>query len=234
VIVIPAIDLRGGRAVRLFRGNPEAETEYATDPVEVAKRFEREGARRLHVVDLDAALGTGSNREIVTEIAHSVAIPVQLGGGLRSIDAVKQALESRVARVVLGTAAATDPSFVSQAVELFAESIVVAVDVMDDRVMVRGWQEEGPMIGEAFPALVAAGAPRFLVTSIQKDGTMDGPDMALYERVLHLVDDVPVIASGGVRRADDVWALRELGAEAVVVGKALYVGTMKLPEVVRG
>ena len=143
MIVIPAIDLRGGRAVRLFRGDPGAETEYSDDPVEVAERFEREGARRLHVVDLDAALDTGENREIVDAICRRVAIPVQLGGGLRSVEAVEDILESGVARAVLGTAAATDPGFVEQMVARFDDRIVVAVDVKDDRVMVRGWQEAG-------------------------------------------------------------------------------------------
>jgi phosphoribosylformimino-5-aminoimidazole carboxamide ribotide isomerase len=235
VIVIPAIDLRGGRAVRLFRGDPEAETEYATEPLEVAKRFEEEGARRLHVVDLDAALGTGDNRESVKEIIRNVAIPVQLGGGIRSLDALDEVLEPRMAaRAVLGTAAAADPGFVREAVDRYEDRIVVAVDIRDGRVMVRGWQEAGPPIDDAIPSLASAGAPRFLVTSITKDGTMDGPDLELYERVIDLAGEVPVIASGGVRNADDVWALRELGCEAAVVGKAFYVGTIKLSEVVRG
>ena len=233
MIVIPAIDLRGGRCVRLFRGDPNAETTYDADPIEIAKRFEADGARRLHVVDLDAAFGTGSNRSVVAEICRNVAVPVQLGGGLRTIDAIEHAVVDGAARAILGTAAALDPGFVAEAVEQFGDMIVVAVDVRDDRVMVRGWQEEGPRIDEAIPAISDAGAPRLLVTSVQKDGTMDGPDFALYERVLGL-SDKPLIASGGVRKADDVWQLRELGAEAVVVGKALYAETLKLEEVVRG
>jgi phosphoribosylformimino-5-aminoimidazole carboxamide ribotide isomerase len=234
LIVIPAVDLRGGRAVRLFRGDPEAETEYSTDPVEVAQRFESEGARRLHVVDLDAALGAGENHDIVVEICRRVAIPVQLGGGLRSLEAVESALDSGIARAVLGTAAATDPGFVETLVERFDDRIVVAVDVQDDRVMVRGWREAGDPIAHLLPLLSRAGVPRFLVTSIRMDGTMDGPDMGLYERVIALAADTPVIASGGIRGADDVWALRDLGIESAVVGKALYVGTLKLSEVVRG
>ncbi len=233
MIVIPAIDLRGGRCVRLFRGDPNAETTYDADPIEIAKRFEADGARRLHVVDLDAAFGTGSNREIVAEICRNVAVPVQLGGGLRTIDAVEHAVVDGAARAILGTAAALDAGFVAEAVDQFGDIIVVAVDVRNDHVMVRGWQEEGPRIDEAIPAISDAGAPRLLVTSVQKDGTMDGPDFALYERVLSLTDR-PLIASGGVRKADDVWQLRELGAEAVVVGKALYAETLKLEEVVRG
>jgi phosphoribosylformimino-5-aminoimidazole carboxamide ribotide isomerase len=233
VIVIPAIDLRGGRCVRLFRGDYEAETVYDEDPVEVAVRFQTEGARRLHVVDLDAARERGSNREIVRGICHAVAIPVQLGGGLRTIAAVEAAVEDGAARAILGTAAALDPGFVAEAVEHFPDHVLVAVDVKDGRVMTHGWQEQGPRLEEAVPALTDAGAPRFLVTSVQKDGTMDGPDLELYARVLELTDR-PVVASGGVRVADDVRALRDLGLEAVVVGKALYAGTMRLEEVVRG
>jgi phosphoribosylformimino-5-aminoimidazole carboxamide ribotide isomerase len=233
VIVIPAIDLRGGRCVRLFRGDPSAETVYDDDPVEVAIRFQSEGGRRLHVVDLDAARGEGSNREIVRDICRSVAVPVQLGGGLRTIAAIEEALEDGAARVILGTAAALDPGFVAEAVEHFRDRVVVAVDVRNGRVMTHGWKAEGPRVEQAVPALADAGAPRFLATSVQKDGTMDGPDLALYEHLLELTD-VPVIASGGVRRADDVWALRDLGIEAAVVGKAMYSGTLKLEEVVRG
>lgn len=233
MIVIPAIDLRGGRCVRLLRGDPRAETEYDADPVAVARRFETEGARRLHVVDLNAALGNGSNRETVAAICRSVAIPVQVGGGLRTIEAVEDVLGDGAARAVIGTAAALDPGFVAEAAGRFGDRLVVAIDIEGDRAMVRGWQEEGPPIDEAVPALDEAGAPRFLVTSIAVDGTLEGPDLPLYERVLGLTDR-PVIASGGVRSADDVRALRDLGAEGVVVGKALYEGTLALAEVVRG
>jgi phosphoribosylformimino-5-aminoimidazole carboxamide ribotide isomerase len=231
VIVIPAIDLRGGRCVRLFRGDPTAETVYDDDPVEVAKRFQADGARRLHVVDLDAARDDGSNREIVKDICRNVAVPY--GGGLRTIETIEQALEDGAARAILGTAAALATGFVAEAIEHFHDRIVVAVDVREGRVMTHGWTQEGPRVEEAVPALADGGTPRFLATSVQKDGTMDGPDLALYERLLELTE-VPIIASGGVRRADDVWALRELGLEAAVVGKAMYSGTLKLEEVVRG
>lgn len=233
MIVIPAIDLRGGRCVRLFRGDVEAETVYDDDPVQVARRFETDGARRLHVVDLDAARSDGSNRDIVKDICRNVAIPVQLGGGLRSLAAIEQALADGAARAILGTAAAPDPGFVAEAVEQFGDGIVVAVDVKDGYVMTHGWQEEGPRLEDAMTSLNLAGAPRLLVTSIARDGTMDGPDLALYERMATLTDR-PIIASGGVRVAADVWALRELGVEAVVVGKAMYSGTLRMEEVVRG
>lgn len=233
MIVIPAIDLRGGRAVRLVKGDPKAETSYSADPVSVATRFQEEGARRIHVVDLDAALGEGENSDVIREICHSVAVPVQVGGGVRSLEAIGAALEAGASRAILGTAAAGDTSFVARAVEEFAERIVVAVDVRGGRVMVRGWTEEGPELEPALAALAGAGAPRFLVTSIARDGTMDGPDLTLYRHVLSL-SDRPLIASGGVRHADDVWALRDLGCEAVVTGRALYEKTLKLAQVTRG
>jgi phosphoribosylformimino-5-aminoimidazole carboxamide ribotide isomerase len=233
MIVIPAIDLRRGRAVRLLRGNPADETEYSADPVAVAVRFQAEGARRLHVVDLDAALGEGDNRDVVTAICHSVAIPVQIGGGLRSLEAIGMVLEAGASRAILGTAAAVDPGFVERAVEEYAEHIVVGVDVRGGHVMVRGWTEEGPPLEDAMRALEAAGAPRFLATAIARDGTLEGPDLRLYERILGLTER-PVIASGGVRDADDIWALRDLGCEAAVTGKALYEKTLKLSQVIRG
>jgi phosphoribosylformimino-5-aminoimidazole carboxamide ribotide isomerase len=233
VIVIPAIDLRHGRCVRLFRGDVAAETVYDDDPVEVARRFEAEGARRLHVVDLDAARDDGSNRDVVKDICRAVAIPVQLGGGLRTMADVERALEDGAARAILGTAAALDPNVVGEAVSIHGDRIAVAVDVRDGRIMTHGWRKEGPLLEDVVPAVQAAGAPRFLVTAIARDGTMDGPDLALYERMLELTD-TPVIASGGIRVADDVWALRDLGLEACVVGKAMYSGTLRLQEVVRG
>jgi phosphoribosylformimino-5-aminoimidazole carboxamide ribotide isomerase len=233
MIVIPAIDLRGGRAVRLVRGDPESETEYAADPVETASRFQEEGARRLHVVDLDAALGDGDNREVVEAICRTVQVPVQVGGGIRSLDDIGALLEAGAARAILGTAAAADPSFVRRAVEEYAEAIVVAVDVRGGHVMVKGWKEEGPTLEDAVAALDDAGAPRYLATSIARDGTLKGPDTTLYEHVLRL-SDAPLIASGGVRDADDVWSLRDVGCEAVVAGKALYEKTLKLSQVIRG
>jgi phosphoribosylformimino-5-aminoimidazole carboxamide ribotide isomerase len=233
VIVIPAIDLRGGRAVRLVRGDPDQATTYADDPVAVAERFQEEGARRLHVVDLDAALEEGTNAEAVAAICRAVVIPVQVGGGIRTLEQIGAVLETGAARAILGTAAAVDPAFVTRAVEEFAEHVVVAVDVRGGRLMVRGWTEEGPPLEEALSALDEAGSPRYLVTSIARDGTLEGPDLALYGRVLKLTDR-SLIASGGVRDADDVWALRDLGCEAVVTGKALYERTLKLSQVIRG
>ncbi|HZB01956.1 MAG TPA: 1-(5-phosphoribosyl)-5-[(5-phosphoribosylamino)methylideneamino]imidazole-4-carboxamide isomerase [Actinomycetota bacterium] len=233
MIVIPAIDLRRGRAVRLRRGDPNEETAYDEDPVAVARRFQDEGARRLHVIDLDAALGEGDNRETVREICRSVVVPVQVGGGIRSMEAMMAVVDDGASRAILGTAAAADVSFVARAVEEFAERVVVAVDVRGGRVMTDGWREEGPELGPAIAGLNDAGAPRYLVTAIARDGTLEGPDLTLYRQVLGLTGR-PVIASGGVRNADDVWALRDVGCEAAVTGKALYERTLKLSQVTRG
>jgi phosphoribosylformimino-5-aminoimidazole carboxamide ribotide isomerase len=233
MIVIPAIDLRGGRAVRLRRGDPKEETTYADDPVALARRFQDEGARRLHVIDLDAALGEGDNRETIRDICRSVVVPVQVGGGIRSLDAVAGVCDDGAARAILGTAAAADVSFVERAVEEFAERVVVAVDVRGGHVMTNGWRQEGPDLEPAIATLNGAGAPRYLVTAIARDGTLEGPDLTLYRQVLKLTDR-PVIASGGVRNAEDVWALRDVGCEAAVAGKALYERTLKLSQVTRG
>jgi phosphoribosylformimino-5-aminoimidazole carboxamide ribotide isomerase len=233
MIVIPAIDLRRGRCVRLFRGDPGAETVYEADPVETAIRFEAQGARRIHVVDLDAAFGEGSNREVVVRILRAVAIPVQVGGGLRTVADVGEILARGAARGILGTSAAADPGFVAEVVAEVGDRVVVAVDVRNDRVMVRGWREEGPRLEVAVASLADAGAPRFLVTAIARDGTMEGPDVDLYRRIVGWTE-VPVVASGGIRHADDVRSLRDAGVEAAVVGKALYAGTLDLAEVIRG
>lgn len=230
MIVVPAVDVRGGRAVRLVRGDPARETVYDADPVAVARRWAEAGVSLLHVVDLDAALETGSNREVVAAVCAAVDARVQTGGGLRSLGVVRDALQAGAARAVLGTQAALDPSFVRECVARVGDRVVVAVDVAADRVMVRGWQEAGPPLDAAIRDLEDAGAPRFLVTSIALDGTLEGPDLALYERVRTLTDR-PVQASGGVRNADDVRALADLGLEAAVVGKALYEGTLRLEEV---
>ncbi|MGH2722922.1 MAG: HisA/HisF-related TIM barrel protein [Actinomycetota bacterium] len=229
MIVIPAIDIRGGWAVRLVRGRPEDETVYGKDPAEIAGRFAAGGAAWLHVVDLDAALGTGENGEAIRRVVASCHVPVQVGGGLRSVEAIEAALgHTGAARAVVGTAA-TDPGFVRDAVSRFGDRIVVALDVEDDLVRVRGWTAEGGRLDDLLPRLDGAGAPRFLVTAVGRDGTLEGPDVALYERVTGLTER-PVLASGGVREAGDLRALAATGVEGAVVGTALYEGTLELSE----
>ena len=189
--------------------------------------------RWLHLVDLDAALEQGENRDVLREICQAVAIPVQIGGGVRAMPDIQAVLDLGASRAILGTTAALDPAFVARAVEEFAERVLVAIDVRGGHVMVKGWQEEGPELEATIAALDDAGAPRYLVTAIARDGTLDGPDLRLYKQVLALTQR-PVIASGGVRTADDIWALRDEGCEAAVTGKALYEKTLKLAQVIRG
>jgi phosphoribosylformimino-5-aminoimidazole carboxamide ribotide isomerase len=229
MIVVPAIDLRGGRCVRLVRGDPSQQTVYKADPPAVARVFEEQGAELLHVVDLDAAFGTGDNQDTITEICDAVDIPVQVGGGLRSVVNLMQAQIAGASRVVLGTAAALDPDFVRGAVNRYRQRVVVAVDVRGDRVMVDGWRTDAGALEEIIPAMERANAPRFLVTSIDLDGTMEGPDLDLYDR-LRQITMRPVQASGGVRSAEDLDALAALGVEAAIVGRALYEGTISLSE----
>jgi phosphoribosylformimino-5-aminoimidazole carboxamide ribotide isomerase len=232
VIVIPAIDLREGRCVRLLRGDPLAAVVYRGDPVAVARRFEESGAAMLHVVDLDAALGEGDNRGAIVSICEAVSSPVQTGGGLHEAHDIDRVLALGAARAVLGTAAARDPDVVREAVSRHGDRIVVALDTRDGRVMVRGWRDAAGPLERFVPALDAAGAPRFLVTSIGSDGTLEGPDLQLYRQVQDLTDR-PVIASGGVATLADLEALAELGVEAAVVGKALYEGKLSLEDALR-
>jgi phosphoribosylformimino-5-aminoimidazole carboxamide ribotide isomerase len=212
-----------------LRGDPDLAVEYGDDPVAMARRFEEAGATMLHVVDLDAALEDGDNRGAIVSICEAVSIPVQTGGGLHQLQDVDRVLALGAARAVLGTAAVRDPTFVRRAVELHGDRIVVAVDTRDGLVMVRGWRDSAGPLERYLPALEAAGAPRFLVTSIGSDGTLEGPDLPLYGQVLELTDR-PLIASGGVATTDDLVALAELGAEAAVVGKALYEGRLTVED----
>lgn len=229
MIVIPAIDLAEGRVVRLTRGDPAQATRYDEDPLGVARRFEREGAEMLHVVDLDAALGSGSNRAAVEAICSGVDIPVQVGGGLRTLETVEDALATGAARVVLGTAAVWSPEVVRRVLERCGDRVVVAVDVRAGRAMARGWKEEGPPIEELVPALAEVGTPRFLVTGIEVDGTMEGPNLDLYRRFRHLTER-PVISSGGVRSSEHIRELARLGMEGAIVGRALYEGELSLQD----
>lgn len=229
MIVIPAIDLSKGRVVRLTQGDPDRSTRYEEDPVAAARRFEREGATILHVVDLDAALGTGANRIAIEAVCNAVDIPVQVGGGIRSLEAIHDAIGAGASRTILGSAAVWSAGFVREAVAEWGDRIVVAIDVRDGRAMVRGWKESGPPYERLLPELDAAGATRYLMTSVAVDGTMEGPDVAFYEAVLASTSR-PLIASGGVRNVEHLRALAAIGVEGVVVGRALYEGELALAD----
>jgi phosphoribosylformimino-5-aminoimidazole carboxamide ribotide isomerase len=229
VIVIPAIDIRGGNVVRLRRGRADEETVYAEDPAEVARGFAAQGAAWLHVVDLDAALERGNNRDAIGNVLAASQVSVQVGGGLRTPETVDEAIAEGAGRVVLGTEAVTDESFLKEILARHGERVVIALDVDGDEVRIRGWTHGAGPYSEALPRLEAAGASRFLVTSVRRDGMLEGPDTALYDRLARSTSR-PLLASGGVRHADDLRALMATGVEAVVVGRALYEGRLTLAE----
>lgn len=229
MILVPAIDVLGGRVVRLVRGRPGTESVYSDDPARVAQAFARGGAGLLHVVDLDAALGTGDNREAIAGVIRASGVAVQVGGGLRTLAAVGAMVEAGAARVVVGTEAVADPGFLEEAVASFGDRVVAALDTDGRRVLVQGWTEAAGPLEAVLGALEAAGAPRFLVTAVARDGTLGGPDLALYRRVAALTDR-PVLASGGVRHAGDLRALAATGVEGAVVGRALHEGALSLAD----
>jgi phosphoribosylformimino-5-aminoimidazole carboxamide ribotide isomerase len=228
--LIPAIDLRGGRAVRLLQGDYDQETVFGDDPVAIARRWEAEGAARLHIVDLDGArTGEQTQLEVIARIAAAVAIPVQVGGGLRDAAAVERVLAAGAARAILGTAAA-DPRVAAPLLTRYGERLIVGIDARDGRVAVRGWRETLDRDAmDLARELAAAGARRFIVTDIGRDGMLQGPNLEAMHRMSEAVP-VPVIASGGVARVEDVRALAALSClEGVIVGRALYTGDLSLP-----
>lgn len=229
MIVIPAVDVREGNVVRLRHGRLDETVVYADDPVDAARAFARDGASWIHVVDLDAAFGGGSNRAVIADVARGTGVPVQVGGGLRSLPLVEGALEVGAARVVLGTEAIVDAAFLDECVRRYGERVVVALDTDGDVVKVRGWTEPAGGFDEVLDRLVRAGVPRLLVTAIARDGTLEGPDLDLYRRVTAAVE-APVLASGGVGSLDDLRRLARVGVEGVIVGKALYEGNFTLRE----
>ena len=224
----PAVDLRGGRCVRLFQGDFAQETVYGEDPVEVAKRFEEAGAPWIHVVDLDASRGDGSNVELVVEIAAAVSVPVQTGGGVRDGSLLERGIE----RVVLGSIAVNDRAAAGALVERYGTRTAIGLDHRGGELRTRGWEERGGvelLDAATWPEFRKAGA--FVVTDIARDGALQGPDLEGYERLVSLTD-VPVVASGGVAGLEDLRALRALGVAGVIVGKALYEGRFTIEEAV--
>ncbi len=229
MLIIPAIDLREGRCVRLFQGDFDQETAYSADPQEVGRRWKDAGARRLHVVDLDGARsGTPVQLPIVRELC-TLGVPVQLGGGLRSIDHVRAAIDAGVDRVILGTAAIEAPELMQQSVEEFgANRIVLGVDARGGYVALRGWEHisEVPAI-EIIEDALNNGIERVVYTDIDRDGTLTSPNFEETARVSAI--GPAIIASGGVARWDDLWHLSRIrNVEAAIVGRALYDGTIEI------
>jgi phosphoribosylformimino-5-aminoimidazole carboxamide ribotide isomerase len=233
-----AIDLRGGRCVRLVEGDFSRETVYGDDPVAVAREFARQGAPWIHVVDLDAArTGDPVNRPVVTAIAASVTVPVQTGGGVRSIEDAAALLGSGVTRVVLGTAAVERPELVGEIALRWPGRVAVGLDHRDGEVRLRGWVDGGGRrVAELIPEAVAAGAVAVIVTDISRDGRLAGPDVAGLAGLLELTG-APLVASGGVSGLDDLRVLAGIradghGLSGVIVGRALYVGAFSVAQAV--
>jgi phosphoribosylformimino-5-aminoimidazole carboxamide ribotide isomerase len=234
MILLPAVDIRDGKAVRLRQGDFDQETVYADDPLDAARSFVEAGARFLHLVDLDGArAGQPVNLHHVERIAHGVDVPIELGGGLRSIESIRRALGAGADRVVLGTAAFTDPDMLDEALSAFTTRILVGVDVRGGQVSVSGWTRETQVRGEdAIRRMQARGATRFVYTNVDRDGMLEGLDLDEVRRVSEAVRGRFLI-SGGIGSLDDLVALRELrllNLAGVISGKALYEGRFGVRE----
>ncbi|ALS24391.1 1-(5-phosphoribosyl)-5-[(5-phosphoribosylamino)methylideneamino]imidazole-4-carboxamide isomerase [Paenibacillus naphthalenovorans] len=234
VVIYPAIDIRGGKCVRLIQGDYNQETVYNENPLEVAKAWESQGAKWIHLVDLDGAkAGYPVNDKLIGEIAKSVQVPVQLGGGLRTEKDVDHVLSLGVSRVILGTAAIENRDFVNRVLAKHGDKVAIGLDARDGYVATRGWLETSAVKADELAVeLAREGARTFIFTDISRDGMMSGPNV---EAIVHLakVSGQTVIASGGVSQYDDLKRLVQYASEGVggaIVGKALYTGSIKLEE----
>jgi phosphoribosylformimino-5-aminoimidazole carboxamide ribotide isomerase len=234
MILLPAVDIRDGRAVRLRQGHFDDETVYNEDPLEAARAFVEAGARFLHVVDLDGARqGEPVNLHHVERIVRTLEVPVEMGGGLRSIASIRRALKAGAERVVLGTAAFTDPDLLDEALAAFTARVLVGVDVRGGKVSVSGWTRETQMQGEdAIRLMQQRGVTRFVYTNVDRDGMLEGPDLDEVRRIGEAVRG-RFLYSGGIASVEDLTALRELrlvNLAGVISGKALYEGRFSVAE----
>jgi phosphoribosylformimino-5-aminoimidazole carboxamide ribotide isomerase len=237
VIIIPAIDLNDGKCVRLLQGDFEKVTVYSYDPVTIAKTWQDKGAERIHIVDLDGSrYGSPRNRHVIQRIVGALDIPVQVGGGIRNMEAVDAYLQMGVAWVILGTAALKDNAFVQQACRACGDSIIVGIDGKDGEIMVEGWTEgTGQSVIDVAKRYEGLGIHAIVYTDIKRDGMERGVNIDATTRMAESVD-IPVIASGGVASLKDIMDLLEVersGIMGVITGKALYTGALKLEEAVR-
>ncbi len=234
--IIPAIDLMSGKVVRLLQGEPSTRKSYEHlgDPVTVARKWESEGASFLHIVDLDAAFGLGSNIEIIRAVVNSVNVPVQVGGGIRSLEAAKGYLDMGIKRVIIGSLAFEDPSQVKLILDDFgSDRVAVALDHLCGKVMVRGWRASTDlMVDEAISSFSSMGVKFFLVTSVAKDGTLTGPDLTMLSRIRGF-QGIHIIAAGGISSLEDLVNLERIGVYGVVIGKALYEEKIRLRDALK-
>ena len=229
--LLPAVDVADGQAVRLVQGEAESATSFG-DPLAAALDWQNAGADWIHLVDLDAAFGRGSNHELLAEVVGKLDIKVELSGGIRDDESLERALATGCARINLGTAALENPDWTSTVIKKYGERIAVGLDVRGHTLAARGWTQEGGDLFETVARLDRDGCTRYVLTDVAKDGTMQGPNLALLKEVA-AATHAPIIASGGVSTLDDIRALRELtsiGIEGSIVGKALYAGAFTLEE----
>jgi phosphoribosylanthranilate isomerase len=233
--LLPAVDVADGQAVRLVQGEAGTETSYGS-PLEAALAWQRDGAEWIHLVDLDAAFGKGSNRELLAEVAGKLDVLVEISGGIRDDASLEAALSTGARRVNLGTAALEDPEWTAKVISSYGDRVAIGLDVRiteaGHRLAARGWTQDGGDLWDALERLDRDGAQRYVVTDVSKDGTLRGPNIHLLSEVAARTD-APVIASGGVSSVDDLRALAALardGIEGSIVGKALYAGAFTLPE----
>jgi phosphoribosyl isomerase A len=229
--LLPAVDVKDGRAVRLVQGELSAETSYGS-PLDAAMDFQRSGAEWIHLVDLDAAFGIGENSALLAEVVGRLDIKVELSGGIRDDESLRRALATGCRRVNLGTAALENPDWTSRVIAEFGDRIAVGLDVRGHTLAARGWTEEGGNLFETLERLERDGCARYVVTDVTKDGTLKGPNLELLKEVC-AVTKKPVIASGGISSLDDIRALAAMnnyGVEGAIVGKALYAGAFTLEE----
>ena len=231
--IFPAIDLYGGKAVRLYKGDYAQMTVYSENPIEVARDFEKAGAKYIHMVDLEGAKsGTTPNLEIVKDIAQNTSLFVEIGGGIRSTEVVKKYLDNGVGRVILGTAAVTDEEFLVSAVKEWGEKIAVGADVKDGYIAIKGWVEKSEYsLDEFLSKMEKIGVKTVICTDISKDGAMKGTNLELYKK-LNEKYSLDVIASGGVSTIDDISALKEMDMYGAIIGKAYYTGAIDLKEAI--
>jgi phosphoribosyl isomerase A len=231
LVLLPAVDVADGAAVRLVKGEAGTETSYG-EPLEAALAWQRDGAEWIHLVDLDAAFGRGDNRELLASVVKQLDVAVELSGGIRDDASLEAALATGAARVNVGTAALESPDWVRGAIARYGDRVAVGLDVRGTTLAARGWTQEGGDIWATLARLDADGCARYVVTDVHRDGTLTGPNLQLLRDVCARTD-APVVASGGVSSLDDLRAiagLADLGVEGAIVGKALYAGAFTLPE----
>jgi phosphoribosylformimino-5-aminoimidazole carboxamide ribotide isomerase len=234
--LIPAIDLMGGKIVRLTRGKAETAKTYEAKfgtPLQAAMRWRDEGAGKLHLIDLDAAFGISDNHAVIAEVAKNVSLPIQVGGGIRSYETAEKLLKAGIAQVILGALAFSDPSVITKIQKRFGQdSVIVALDNKEGRIMVEGWQTETAMtVDGAFDRYTQLGVRIFLITSITQDGMLSGPDLQTLSSAA-LYPGAKIIAAGGIGTIGDLTALEQIGVEGAVIGKALYEGRFTLKEAI--